>query len=114
VLVEEETVLAVSRFLVKRGTIPHESATLMWRRRWCCLLTLWLWFGALGTFPLDLARLGGIGACLSTSGFCRFTSLLLQQQKISWVQIWQNIGEILLNSKSYRWSSHSSRCILKR
>ena len=28
VLVEEETVLAVSRFLVKKGTIPHESATL--------------------------------------------------------------------------------------
>jgi len=28
VMVEEEMVLAVSRFLVKRGTIPHESATL--------------------------------------------------------------------------------------
>jgi len=28
VLVEEEMVLAASRFLVKRGTIPHESATL--------------------------------------------------------------------------------------
>ena len=28
VLVEEGTVLAVSGFLVKRGTIPHESATL--------------------------------------------------------------------------------------
>jgi len=28
VLVEEEMVLAVSRFPVKRGTIPHESATL--------------------------------------------------------------------------------------
>ena len=28
VLIEEGMVLAVSRFLVKRGTIPHESATL--------------------------------------------------------------------------------------
>jgi len=28
VLVEEEMVLAVSGFLVKRGTIPHESVTL--------------------------------------------------------------------------------------
>jgi len=28
VLVEEQTVVAVSRFLVKRGAIPHESATL--------------------------------------------------------------------------------------
>ena len=52
----------------------------MWRRRWCCLSTLWLWFGTLGSFPLDLARLGGIGTCLSTSGYCRFASLLIQQQ----------------------------------
>jgi len=28
VLIEEGMVLAASRFLVKRGTIPHESATL--------------------------------------------------------------------------------------
>ena len=28
VLIEKGTVLAVSGFLVKRGTIPHESATL--------------------------------------------------------------------------------------
>jgi len=28
VLIEEGTGLAVSEFLVKRGTIPHESATL--------------------------------------------------------------------------------------
>ena len=28
VLIEEEMVLAVSGFLVKRGTIPHESVTL--------------------------------------------------------------------------------------
>jgi len=28
VLIEEEIVLVVSRFLVKRGMIPHESATL--------------------------------------------------------------------------------------
>ena len=28
VMVEEEMVLAVSGFLVKRGTIPHESVTL--------------------------------------------------------------------------------------
>jgi len=28
VLIEEGTVLAVSRFLVKRGMIPHESVTL--------------------------------------------------------------------------------------
>jgi len=28
VLVEEETGLVVSRFLVKRGMIPHESVTL--------------------------------------------------------------------------------------
>jgi len=28
VLIEEEMVLAVSGFLVKRGMIPHESATL--------------------------------------------------------------------------------------
>ena len=28
VLIEEEMVLVVSRFLVRRGTIPHESVTL--------------------------------------------------------------------------------------
>ena len=28
VLVEEETILVVSRFLVKKGMIPHESVTL--------------------------------------------------------------------------------------
>ena len=28
-----------------------------------------------------MARLGGIGTCLSISGSCRFASLLIQQQK---------------------------------
>jgi hypothetical protein len=47
VLIEEGTVLSVSRFLVKR------------RRRWCCPLALWLRLGALGAFSLSFDWAGG-------------------------------------------------------
>ena len=78
VLVEVEMVLVVSGFLVKKGMIPHESVILDGGRRRCCSLALRLRLGALGSFSLGLARLGGIDTHLDASGLCRFASLLLQ------------------------------------
>ena len=67
--IEEETVLDVFGFLVKRG------------RRWCCPLALWLRLSALGAFSLGLAGLEGIDTCLGASSLRRFASLLLQQAR---------------------------------
>jgi len=75
VLVEEETVLVVSGFLVKMGTIPRELVILDEEEKMVpssdALVATW-------RRPLGLARLGGIGTCLGTSGLCRFASLLLK------------------------------------
>jgi len=54
----EEMVLAVSELLVKKETIPRESATLE-GEKWCCLLAFWLRLGALRGLSLSLTSLGG-------------------------------------------------------
>jgi len=81
VLVKGEMVLAVSGLLVKRGMIPHESATLDEEEYMVlssgALVATWCSWGLFSW----LDRAGGIGTCLGASCLSRFASLLLQQPR---------------------------------
>jgi len=77
---EVEMVLAKSELLVKKWTIPRESAIPEEEKKVVLSSGVLLCLGALGGLPLSLTTLGGIDTCFGTSGLCRFASLLIQQK----------------------------------
>ena len=99
VLVEEQKVPLASRVLVEKEMMVPGSGTLheVEKMVLSCgtLVGSWCFWDPFSWWELDWT--GGIGTrCLSTPGFCRFASLLLQKIKFHELGIRKSTDEVLI------------------